>query len=121
SQAVIEGVQVATDHWIGGERVASASTFTDISPITGEPIAEVARGEAREADLAVTAAVTAAPAWAALGPKGRAAAMHRLADLVDANVEPLAAVECFDMAMLLRSLRARLIHRCARNFRNYAD
>src|SRR5262249_42094638 len=36
-------------------------------------------------------------------------------------VEPLAAVECADMAMLLRSLRARLINRCARNFRSYAD
>jgi len=121
SDAIVEGIAVPTDHWIGGERIRSASTFTDLSPITGEPIAEVARGGAREADLAVSAAEAAAPAWAALGPKGRAEVMHRLADIIDANVEPLAAVECFDMAMLLRSLRARLIHRCARNFRNYAD
>ena len=47
--------------------------------------------------------------------------MHRLADLIDANVDRLAAVECADMAMLLRSLRARVISRGARNFRAYAD
>ena len=117
----VAGVSVSTEHFIGGERVCSAQTFTDLSPIDEQPLAEIARGGQREADLAVAAATEAAPAWAALGPGGRAEVLHRLADLIDANVEPLAAVECADMAELLRSLRARLINRCARNFRNYAD
>ena len=69
----------------------------------------------------VAAAADAFPAWAALGAAGRAAYLHRLADLIDANVERLAAVECADMAMLLRSLRARVINRGARNYRAYAD
>ncbi len=51
------------------------------------------------------AAHDAFPAWAALGPAGRAPYLHRLADLIDANVERLATVECEDMAMLLRSLQ----------------
>ena len=58
------------------------------------------------------------------GARARRAArehLHRLADLIDANVERLAEVECLDMAMLLRSLRARVIARGARNFRAYAD
>ena len=42
-----------------------------------------------------------------------------------AHFEPaqsrLAEVECLDMAMLLRSLRARVISRGARNYRAYAD
>jgi len=42
--AMIEGVEVSTDHWIGGNRVGSADTFTDVSPIDEAPIAEVARG-----------------------------------------------------------------------------
>lgn len=121
SRVDVAGVAVSPEHYIGGERVASDATFTDISPITQEPIAEVARGGEREAALAVEAAEQAFPAWAALGPQGRAEHLRRLADLIDANVEPLAAVECADMAMLLRSLKARLINRCARNFRNYAD
>jgi acyl-CoA reductase-like NAD-dependent aldehyde dehydrogenase len=119
--AQVAGVEVSPDHFIGGERVASAERFEDVSPVTGEVIAEVARGGAREADLAVRAARDAFPAWAGLGPAGRAAHLHRLADLVDANVERLAQVECLDMAMLLRSLRARVIGRGARNFRSYAD
>ena len=99
----------------------SASTFTDISPIDEQPLGEIARGGQREADLAVAAATAAFPAWAALGAAGRAVYLHRLADLIDANVERLAPVECVDMAMLLRSLKARLINRGARNYRSYAD
>jgi acyl-CoA reductase-like NAD-dependent aldehyde dehydrogenase len=120
-RAEVAGVNVSTDHFIGGRRLSSESTFTDLSPITNEPIAEVARGGPLEADLAIAAASDAFPEWAALGPAGRARYLHLLADLIDANVEPLAAVECMDMAMLLRSLRARLINRGARNYRSYAD
>jgi betaine-aldehyde dehydrogenase/5-carboxymethyl-2-hydroxymuconic-semialdehyde dehydrogenase len=119
--ATVAGVDVPTDHYINGERVGSDRTFTTISPIDESVLAEVARAGEREADLAVRAAHDAFPGWAALGPAGRAAHLHRLADLIDANVERLAAVECADMAMLLRSLRARVIARGALNYRNYAD
>ena len=109
SRVEVAGVQVSTEHFIGGARVASDETFVDLSPIDAKPIAEVARGGEREADLAVAAATEAFTAWAALGPEGRAAHLHRLADLIDANFERLAAVDCADMAILLRSLRARVI------------
>jgi acyl-CoA reductase-like NAD-dependent aldehyde dehydrogenase len=112
---------ISPDHWIGGERVASSARFTDISPIDGEPLDEISRGDADTAAAAVTAALDAFPAWAALGAAGRAPHLHRLADLIDANVARLADVECADMAMLLRSLRARVISRGARNYRAYAD
>jgi betaine-aldehyde dehydrogenase/5-carboxymethyl-2-hydroxymuconic-semialdehyde dehydrogenase len=117
----VAGVEVSPDHFIGGERISSADTFVDLSPIDERPLAEVARGGEAEASRAVGAAETAFPAWAALGPAGRAAHMRRLADLIDASVEAIAEVECLDMAMLLRSLRARVIGRGARNFRAYAD
>src|SRR6201999_1144190 len=100
---------------------ASSTRFEDISPIDGSVIAEVSRGDAGTASAAVTAAQDAFPAWAALGAAGRAPYLHRLADLIDANVPRLADVECADMAMLLRSLRARVISRGARNYRAYAD
>ena len=121
SRTDVAGVEVSTEHFIGGERVGGGATFVDLSPIDAQPLAEVARGGEHEAELAVAAATEAFPGWAALGAAGRAEAMHRLADLIDANVERLAAVECADMAMLLRSLRARVISRGARNFRAYAD
>ena len=117
----VAGVEVSPDHFIDGKRVASDRRFEDISPIDAQVIAEVSRAGEAEVDQAVRAAQDAFPQWAALGPAGRAPYLHRLADLIDANVDRLAAVENADNAMLLRSLRARVIHRGARNYRSYAD
>jgi betaine-aldehyde dehydrogenase/5-carboxymethyl-2-hydroxymuconic-semialdehyde dehydrogenase len=119
--AAVAGQEVSTDHFIGGRRVPSDERFGDHAPYGWEKLADVAQGSAAEVDLAVRAADEAFPAWAALGAAGRAPYLHRLADLIDANVERLAEVECSDMAMLLRSLRARVIARGARNYRAYAD
>jgi acyl-CoA reductase-like NAD-dependent aldehyde dehydrogenase len=117
----VAGTMVSTDHLIGGERVPSADRFDVISPIDGTVIARVARGGEAEADRAVRAAADAFPAWAALGAAGRADVLRRLADLIDDSIEAIAPVECADMGMLLRSLRARVIGRGARNFRSYAE
>ena len=115
-------VNVSVDHYIGGGRVPSARTFTDRSPLNWDLVlAEVSRGDERTAQAAITAAVDAFPAWAALGPRGRGPILRRLADLIDASVERIAAVECMDMGMLHESLRLRVIGRGARNFRAYAD
>ena len=119
--ALVAGVEVSTDHFIGGRRVSSSSTFEDRSPLDWSLLANVARGDTATADAAVSAAVDAFPAWAALGAAGRAAHLRRLADLIDTNVERIAAVECADMAMLAESLRLRVIPRGARNYRAYAD
>jgi betaine-aldehyde dehydrogenase/5-carboxymethyl-2-hydroxymuconic-semialdehyde dehydrogenase len=121
SSARVAGVEVSPDHFIGGERVSSGESFVDLSPIDERPLAEIARGGSTEAALAVEAAEAAFAGWAGLGAAARAVHLRRLADLIDANVEGIAGVECLDMAMLLRSLRARVITRGARNFRAYAD
>jgi len=84
-------------------------------------LGDIARGNAATADAAVTAATEAFPAWAALTPAERAAHMHRLSDLIDERKDDIATVECMDMAMLLESLKLRLVPRGALNFRNYAD
>lgn len=120
--ADIAGVTVSTQHFINGARVSSPTTFEDRSPLDWSvELADVARGDASTAEVAVSAAVAAFPAWAALGAKGRGEIMRRLADLIDANVELIASVECQDMAMLHESLRLRVIGRGARNFRAYAE
>jgi len=118
----ISETAVSPDHFIGGKRVASPTTFEVRSPLDWEwLLAEVSRGDALTADQAVSAAVDAFPAWSALRPEQRAEPLERLADLIDANIGALARVECVDMAMLLESLEARVIHRGAENFRNYAE
>jgi acyl-CoA reductase-like NAD-dependent aldehyde dehydrogenase len=118
----VSEIAVSPDHLIGGKRVSSPTTFRVRSPLDWDwKLADVARGDAMTADRAVTAAVDAFPAWSALTPSDRAEYLHRLADVIDENVDDLATVECVDMAMLLESLQARVIHRGAENFRNYAD
>ena len=44
SIVTVAGVEVDTRHWIGGERIASADTFEDVSPLDGTVIADVSRG-----------------------------------------------------------------------------
>jgi len=118
----VAGVEVSTQHYIGGRRVGSPATFEDRSPLDWSwKLADIARGDEDTAAAAVAAAQAAFPAWAALGPAGRAEHLHRLADLIDEHAERIAEVECADMAMLSESLRARVIPRGATNLRNYAD
>lgn len=118
----VDGVAVSPDHFINGRRVASPHTFEDRSPLDWNwKLADIARGTAYEADLAVTAALGGASSWAALGVEGRSTYLERLADLIDANIDRIAHVECLDMAMLEDSLRLRVIARGARNFRAYSQ
>ncbi len=118
----VGGVMVATGHFINNTRVASPTTFEDRSPLDWSlKLADVARGTARDAEQAVTAAKDAFEPWAALSAKHRGVYLRRLADLIEDNVERIAIVECLDMAMLHQSLKLRVVARAARNFRSYAD
>ncbi len=122
NSANIEDVTVPTDHYIGGQWVPSDDTFETRSPMDWNLLlGNVARGTTEIAHGAVGAAVDAFPEWARLGFSGRAKYLHKLADLIDERKDELAIVECMDMAMLLESLKLRLIPRGALNFRNYAD
>ena len=115
------GVAVDTRHWIGGRRVTSPRTFTDISPIDEEPVAEIARGGEAEVAAAVQAARDAFPGWAATPPAGRARALQAIADGVQARIEDLAQVETRDNGALLASHRRSVMPRVAHNFRFFAD
>ncbi|HEX8518307.1 MAG TPA: aldehyde dehydrogenase family protein, partial [Pseudonocardia sp.] len=83
--ATVEGVAVDTRHWIGGRRVGSAATFTDVSPLDETPLAEVAAGGADEVGAAVAAAREAFPAWAGLDVAERSAVLRRVADGIEAR------------------------------------
>ena len=118
----VGGVEVSVDHLIGGERLASARTFECRSPLDWDhKLADVARGDAYAAEQAVAAAVDGFGAWSALPTGERAAALRRLADLIEARNDDIALVETLDMGFLHRSMRERLVARGALNFRFYAD
>ena len=115
------GAQIDTRHFINGQRVASPETFTNTSPIDGSFLGEIARGGEDEVNQAVAAAKAAFPGWWKLGAKGRGALLHKLADLVEANVETLSQLETLDNGSLLRSHRRGVMPRVAMNIRFFAD
>jgi betaine-aldehyde dehydrogenase/5-carboxymethyl-2-hydroxymuconic-semialdehyde dehydrogenase len=118
----IEGISVSTDHFIGGERVSSPSSFEVRSPLDWNwKLADVARGDADTANAAIEAAQQGFETWSRMSAAERGQIMNKLADSIEANIEKIATVECLDMAMLLESLKLRVIPRAAKNFRAYAD
>ena len=117
----VEGVEVSTEHWIGGERVPSGSTFTDVSPIDEKAIAEVARGGDEEAAAAVEAAKKGFEAWGSMAQKQRAEILHRVGELIEERAPQIAAVETCDNGSLLRSMTNSVIPRAGYNFHFFAD
>ena len=117
----VAGAEIDTRHYIGGQRVSSAQTYTNTSPIDGTFLGEISRGGQEEVDAAVAAARAAFPAWAKLGPQGRGVLLHKLADLVEENNETLSQLETMDNGSLLRSHRRGVMPRVAMNIRFFAD
>jgi betaine-aldehyde dehydrogenase len=75
-----------------------ADTFTDINPATELPLAEVAAGSAQDIDSAVASARRALDGeWGAASGPVRAALVNRIADLVERDLDVLAALEAFDI------------------------
>jgi aldehyde dehydrogenase (NAD+) len=87
-----------TGIFINGEFVNSVSgkTFDTINPSTGKVLAKVQEGDKEDIDKAVKAARAAAPIWANINPSLRSRILHKWADLIEQNIEELAAIESLD-------------------------
>jgi aminobutyraldehyde dehydrogenase len=85
--------------FVGGEKLPAAEGETEavINPATGETIAHVAKGSARDVDVAVQAAEGAFESWAATPPNERALLLLRLADRVEEHAEELAQLESLNV------------------------
>jgi 1-pyrroline dehydrogenase len=84
-----------TENHIGGSWYPAQSGARDavINPANGEVIAEVAASDASDVAAAVQAAADAFPGWAGLSPRARSEALHKVADVVEANIDELSALE----------------------------
>ena len=80
------------DHFIGGGHVSGASgRYTDIfNPNTGEVQARVQLATESEVEVAINAAKSAFPGWAATNPQRRARVMFRFKQLLEENIDELA-------------------------------
>jgi len=70
------------DHYIGGVWVppVKGQYFANITPVTGEPFCEVARGTAQDIERALDAAHQAFPVWGKTAPQKRAEVLLAMAD-----------------------------------------
>ena len=108
---------------VDGEWVAALSgkTFTATSPATGEAIGEVPQGSREDARRAIDAANRAAEGWAALTAFDRAAAMHRVADVVESRRDALARTLTLDQGKPLRAEAYDEVDELVAYWRNAAE
>lgn len=104
----------------------SGKTFETINPATEEKIADVAEGDAADVDLAAKAARKAFESgpWSRMDARDRGRLLNRLADLAEANLEELAALETLDNGKPIRDSRAAdlpLAIDCLRYYAGWAD
>ncbi|MEI7037750.1 aldehyde dehydrogenase [Fulvimonas yonginensis] len=107
---------------IDGRLVASrADRWLDVhEPATGEVFAHCPDSDADDVADAVASARRAAADWAALPIDRRARLLHRLADLVEQDLEDFAALESRDSGKPLALARSLDIPRAVSNLRYFA-
>ncbi len=109
-------------NFIDGEFVEplGGKYLDNIEPATGKPYALVPDSEARDVELAVTAAERAFPTWSKTSAADRSRILLRIADLIDRDLEKLARAESIDTGKPLSLARSLDIPRAASNFRFFA-
>ena len=117
-----------TNMFIGGQWQESrgGKRFPTLNPVNESVIAEVAQGNEADVDAAVKAARAAFESgpWSKMDARDRGRLMNKLADLMEANLEELAALESLDNGKPIRDARAAdlpLAIDCLRYYAGWAD
>jgi aldehyde dehydrogenase len=110
------------DNFIGGKWVAPVrgQYFDNISPITGQPVCQVARGTAEDIELALDAAHAARESWGRTSTTERANILNKVAQRLEDNLDLLAMVETIDNGKPIRETTAADIPLAIDHFRYFA-
>lgn len=110
------------DNFIGGQWVApvKGQYFENASPIDGKTFTKVARSTKEDIDLALDAAHKAFPSWAKTSVTQRSNILLKIADIMEKNLEYLAAVETVDNGKAIRETLAADLPLCVDHFRYFA-
>ena len=116
---------VSYSNIVDGISQQATATFESFDPFAGKPWALIPRCDAAAVDRAVTAASRAIRSkdWRGLTASARGKLMVRLADLIAANAERLAAIETRDNGKLINemTMQARYAAEWYRYFGGLAD
>lgn len=110
------------DNFIGGGWVPPAKGvyFTNLSPITGKPLCDVARSSAEDIEAALDAAHKARAGWARSSVAQRSLVLNRIADRMEAHLSTLALAETLDNGKPIRETTAADIPLAIDHFRYFA-
>jgi aldehyde dehydrogenase len=110
------------DNFIGGTWVAprAGRYFHNISPLTGQPVGEIARSQAEDVEAALDAAHRAKDAWGRTSVAERALLLGRIADRMEQHLEQLAIAETWDNGKPIRETMAADIPLAIDHFRYFA-
>ncbi|KAE8760106.1 CoA-acylating methylmalonate-semialdehyde dehydrogenase [Paraburkholderia madseniana] len=100
-----------TTHFFGGKhRSGSSERQAPVyNPATGDVASHVALASQSDVDAAVTAAASAFPAWAATPPLKRARIMFRFKELIERNLDRLAATITAEHGKVLPDAKGEVI------------
>lgn len=110
------------ENFIGGKFVppVKGEYFDNFSPIDGKIIAKAARSTKEDVELALDAAHEAFKTWGKTSPAYRSTVLNKIADVMEANLEYLAAVETIDNGKAVRETLAADLPLCIDHFRYFA-
>ena len=111
------------ENYIGGQWVApvDGQYFSNLTPISGKPLCEVARSTAADIELALDAAHKAKDAWGKTSAAARAAVLLKIADRMEQNLKLIATVETLDNGKPIRETMAADIPLAIDHFRYFAS
>lgn len=118
---------IQTRLFINGEFINadSGKTFNTLNPATGDIITSVAEADTSDVNKAVIAARRAfETSWLKVSGMERGRLIHRLADLIEKNIDELAALESLDNGKPLRDSRnidLPLVLQCYHYYAGWAD
>ena len=109
-------------NFIGGRWVdpVDGRWFDNRSPIDGQVICQVARGQAADVELALDAAYKAKDGWGRTSVAERALILHRIADRMEENLSLLATAETWDNGKPIRETTAADLPLAIDHFRYFA-
>ncbi|MBO3699395.1 aldehyde dehydrogenase [Roseivirga sp. E12] len=109
-------------NYINGELVEAANgqSFDNYNPANGEVYSQIPDSTSKDIQQAVDAASDAFPAWSKTSRKERSDLMLKVADLIDANHDRLAAAESKDNGKPIKLASRVDIPRASANFRFFA-
>ncbi|MFO1112348.1 MAG: aldehyde dehydrogenase [Rhodospirillales bacterium] len=110
------------DNFIGGDWVAPVrgQYFSNLTPVTGRPLCEVARSTAEDIEKALDAAHAAKDAWGKTSPAERSRILNKIADRMEERLHVLAMVETLDNGKPIRETQAADLPLAVDHFRYFA-